>query len=144
STYKEWLFSIFEEELTNAKELFYTLENVQVDCRELTEDQIKEMCNVYESNGYKQWVHDTALKIEDNFTYLRLDQNNEFYITGKLDAKTTITYEKFMELFGEPKYEVTMIAEKPKEFQNLVESLNEELTEEAYKETKPQHYSKGI
>src|SRR5690606_5327030 len=92
---------------------FLTLENVQVDCRELTEEQIKEMCKVYESNGYRQWNNQDSLKLIGNFTHLRIDWENEFYITSDLDTKTTITYEKFMELFGAPKYEVTMVAEQP-------------------------------
>ena len=119
-----WLYNKHDKvnDMTNAKELFYTLENVQVDCRELTEEQIKEMCEVYESNGYEKWMDEDALKLIDDYTYLRTDWENEFFINGKDYDKTTITYEKFMELFGEPQYEVKMIVEAPK----------------------PQHYSKGI
>lgn len=92
-----------------------TLENVQVDCRELTEEQVKEMANVFENNGF----------IIGNLAIL-----GKYYFLSHLryrccttnihdEKKTTITYDKFMELFA-PKYEVKYIAEKP------------------------QHYSKGI
>ena len=111
--------------IVNAKELFYTLENVQVDCRYLTRKKIKEMTDVFEKNGYEKWMDSDALKIQDNFTYLRIGMRNDFYINGESDNKTTITYEKFMELFGIEK----------SNFKKLVEVLNEELTEEAYKET---------
>lgn len=94
-----------------------TLENVQVDCRELTEEQVKEMVNVFESNGYKQWINPDAFKIIDNYTCLRIVWKNEFYIASELNSKTTITYEKFMELFA-PKYEVKHIAESPNEVFN--------------------------
>ena len=116
-----WLYNKHDKvnDMTNAKELFYTLENVQVDCRELTEEQIKEMCEVYESNGYEKWMDEDALKLIDDYTYLRTDWENEFFINGKDYDKTTITYEKFMELFGEPKYEVKYIAEQPSEDKQL-------------------------
>ena len=41
-----------ENQTKNAKELFYTLENVQVDCRELRDEQIKEMANVFEKASF--------------------------------------------------------------------------------------------
>ncbi|AXF52374.1 MAG: hypothetical protein [Caudoviricetes sp.] len=121
-----WVFKSnesFTKEVVNAKELFYTLENVQVDCSELTEEQIKEMADVYKNNGF---IIGT-LNIVANYKYLN-DANNNYCVVNKyLKSKTTITYEKFMELFGDK--------EKSEEFNNLVEVLNEELTEEAYKET---------
>ncbi len=86
--------------ITNAKELFYTLENIQVDCRELTKEQIKEMAYVFEEFGFKKG---SVIR-----SYTKLYYNSE-------NIKTTITYEKFMELF----------ADQPKE-------------------EKPKHYSKGI
>ena len=123
----------------NAKELFYTLENVQVDCSNETEERIKEMADVFEKSGFDMG----SLYKTGNFCYLN-DNNNNFCFVGEyFDNKTTITYEKFMELFGS----------EESNFKNLVEVLNEELTEEAYKETeyevkyiaeKPQHYAKGI
>lgn len=96
----EWVW-VYQEPTANAKELFYTLENVQVDCSELSEKQVKEMCEVYESNGYKQWIDEDTLIKTDFCNYLRIDWANEFYITGESGTKTTITYEKFMELFAE-------------------------------------------
>lgn len=128
SIYIGWYTSNKRKEYTsvvNALELFYTLENVQVDCRELSEEQIKEMCRVYESNGYEMWDDKDALKISTG---------NEFYITGEWHAKTTITYDKFMELFS-------------KEESVLTEIMKDEYKPtfcETYKSVKPQHYSKGI
>lgn len=112
------------DEKTNAKELFYTLENVQVDCSELTEEQIKEMADVFENNGYTIG----SLFLLKEYCFMKRKKIVKYCSVGKKDkTKTTITYEKFMELFGNK--------EKSEEFNNLVEVLNEELTEEAYKET---------
>src|SRR5690606_3785599 len=86
-SYKWCMNANIKPEIThNAKELFYTLENVQVDCRELTEEQIKEMCKVYESNDYNQWNDNRALKLIDNYTYLRVGIGNEFYVNVKSSA----------------------------------------------------------
>ena len=130
------------EPTINAKELFYTLENVQVDCRELTEEQIKKMADVFENSGFNLDLDE----ITGEHFYLRLAKCEESVDFFKLDnTKTEITYEKFMKLFGNK--------EKSEEFNNLVEVLNEELTEEAYKETeyevkyiaeKPKQYNIGI
>ncbi|MGL4613490.1 MAG: hypothetical protein ACRCVV_06240, partial [Shewanella sp.] len=101
--YNMWLYG--DEpyyEVVNALELFYTLENIQVDCRELSEEQIKEMCKVYDSNGYKLWGGYVPLKIADNFHYFRLHTNNtNMYLVDEIsEEKHTITYDKFMELFS--------------------------------------------
>lgn len=88
-----------EKPTNNAKELFYTLENVQVDCRELTDEQIKEMANVFESNGYKIWDDNDALVVCD-VSYLLEFNKSEVFVSIGTQNKTTITYEKFMELFG--------------------------------------------
>lgn len=141
-----WVFNNSKDKnRTNAKELFYTLENIQVDCRRLTREQIKEMADVFESNGY---INSIGLNVYDIYFVLRQKWNKEdrnFGILGdhKDDRFITITYEKFMELFGR----------KEENFKKLVEVLNEELTEEAYKETeyevkyiaeKPKQYNIGI
>src|SRR5690606_37633934 len=57
----------------------------------------------------------------------QITDSNEIIIAPEDGNKTTITYEQFMELFGSKK--------KSEEFNNLVDVLNEELTEEAYKKT---------
>lgn len=92
----------------NAKELFYTLENVQVDCRELSEEQIKEMADVFENNGYDN--SSIGLEVKDIYFLLRQrwgKEDRNFGVLGdhKDGRFTTITYEKFMELFAEPKEE---------------------------------------
>lgn len=114
-----------EKNRTNAKELFYTLENIQVDCSNETKKRIKEMADIFEKYGYKIWDNKNALKKDSNL-FLDVGMGNEVYLNFKKEDKTTISYEKFMELFGNK--------EKSQEFNNLVEVLNEELTEEAYKE----------
>lgn len=117
--------SKFCTEPTNAKELFYTLENVQVDCRGLSEEQIKEMAYVFESNGY---INSMGLNVCDTYFLLRQrwgKEDRNFGVLGdhKDDRFTTITYEKFMELFAEPQYEVKYIAEKPNDFKQITDSI---------------------
>lgn len=125
----EWLVSdeIYRttKEIVNAKELFYTLENVQVDCRELSEEHIENMCDVFIKNGYDYFNSKSyALKTGCECVFIQCDEDG-LLIDSFSNGKTTITYEKFMELFER----------KEKNFKKLVEVLNEELTEKAYKET---------
>ena len=97
----EWLTTT-KPSTTNAKELFYTLENVQVDCSELSEEQVKEMADVCENLGYKPFHSSikTNLNVERQYLYFKLHENK--YTVGiNNDLKTTITYSKFMELFAE-------------------------------------------
>lgn len=103
-----WLYNKLEKvnDMVNAKELFYTLENVQVDCRYLTNDQIDEIADVFEKAGYKVWDDDCALDVSD-FNYLLEFTGSEVFVSVGSEEKITITYEKFMELFAEPQYEVT-------------------------------------
>lgn len=130
---------------TNAKELFYTLENIQVDCRELSEEEINNMKTIVENSGYEtNNVFYRNINYQFNYYFFKSDNNKtEFYFGEEVCYKTTITYDKFMELFGR----------KEENFKKLVEVLNEELTEEAYKETeyevkyiaeKPKQYQIGI
>lgn len=98
----EWNWSK-ENATHNAKELFYTLENVQVDCSELSEEQIKEMANVFENAGYKYFsCKEEALRIDENvrYNYLQIDDDKEIIVNNVDNNKTTITYDKFMELFA--------------------------------------------
>ena len=119
----EWLVSdeiqYTDKEIVNAKELFYNLENVQVDCRYLTNEQIDEIADVFKKYGYRIG----SLSLMEEYCFIRQNAGKYCLVTTKHKNKTTITYEKFMELFG--------YKEKSEEFKNLVEVLNEELTEEA-------------
>lgn len=93
----EWL-TTKKPSTTNAKELFYTLENVQVDCSELSEEQIEEMADVFEKSGFKLSLDGTT----DEHFYLRLAKCGKSVDLYRLDdTKTTITYDKFIELFGD-------------------------------------------
>lgn len=121
----EWLVSegmyFTSKETRNAKELFYTLENVQVDCRDLEQKEISLIGNIYKSKGYT--LSDRYNKITNDDYYISLNKGISSYGFYEIDDDcTTITYEKFMELFAEPQYEVKMIVEAPK----------------------PEHYAKGI
>lgn len=97
-------------EVVNAKELFYTLENIQVDCRELSKEHIKEMANVFEANGFN--VDKKQLSVDSKYCYLCFVEYDVWVYNG-FKSKSIITYEKFMELFAEPRYEVKYIAEQP-------------------------------
>lgn len=128
----------------NAKELFYTFENIQVDCRVLTEEHINRMKEVVIQEGYTLWNHKIAFELNNEVCYfVKNETDNDFLLSIFSENKTTITYEKFMELFGS----------EESNFKKLVDVLNEELTEEAYKETeyevkyiaeKPKQYQIGI
>lgn len=110
---------------------YLTLKNVQVDCRYLTREQVKEMSDVYKNNGFRIG----SLSLCDYYCFL--NSNYDYCFVNKYKKnKTTITYEKFMELFG--------YKEKSQEFKNLIEVLNEELTEEYNKDKKPNQYQIGI
>lgn len=101
-TYKEWLFSITSSINTNAKELFYTLENVQVDCRELSEEQIEDMKEAVVKNGYTLWDYKTAFELCNETRYFMKNNGDaDFLLSTKSTDRYTITYEKFMKLFGD-------------------------------------------
>ncbi len=77
----------------------YTLENIQVDCRELSEVETNNIAKVFKTNGY------TIVNFwkSDRFNYIRLGEYHKKNITflSKGTKQHTITYEKFMELFSE-------------------------------------------
>lgn len=117
-----------------------TLENVQVDCSKLTEEQIKKMADIYHYKGY--YTNYNSLDIIDKARFLSYCHGS-CTVYFSIENKTTISYEKFMELFSN----------KEENFKKLVEVLNEELTEKAYKEPqyevkyiaeKPKQYQIGI
>ena len=99
----EWDNTIKSEEATNAKELFYTLENIQVDCRDLTEEQIKEMADIFERAGYNPFhINEKSnLEVKKPYLFLKPLGCNKFIVGVENKNKTTITYDKFMELFGD-------------------------------------------
>lgn len=112
-----WVLGTFHnKETVNAKELFYTLENIQVDCSNETECRIREMINIFVAKSVRCGGN-MYLNKDKRQVYLYINDNNITVMHIKHDNKTTITYEKFIEFFAEPQYEVT---------------------------EKPQHYAKGI
>lgn len=91
------------KEIINAKELFYTLENVQVDCRYLTNDQIDEIADVFKKYGYRIG----SLFLMEEYCFIRENKGKYCLVTTKDKNKTKITYEKFMELFASTTAEST-------------------------------------
>lgn len=94
-----WVFKSnenFIKEIINAKELFYTLENIQVDCRDLSEEQIRGMAYVFDKSGY--FVNYGSLHCIEDACFLHNDRI-DCSVYYQDDTKTTITYSKFMELF---------------------------------------------
>ncbi len=84
-----------------------TLKNIQVDCTNLTTEQIENMKRVVVENGYELWDHEISFKkTARKCMFMKNAIGNEFLIAGHSDKnnKTTITYEKFMELFDKKKH----------------------------------------
>lgn len=104
------------KEIVNAKELFYTLDNVQVDCRYLTNDQIDEIADVFKKYGYRIG----SLFLMEEYCFIRENAGKYCLVTTKDKNKTKITYDKFIELFSEPQYEVT---EKPKHYSKGIDTF---------------------
>lgn len=98
------------------KELFYTLENVQVDADELDKDMFRDVVKIYNNNNF---VFDDYK--DESLNYLS-SVDNKLIFSRHRDKKTTITYEKFMELFA-PQYEVKMIVEAPSDFKQITDSI---------------------
>lgn len=98
-----WVLGTFHNKEThNAKELFYTLENIQVDCRELTEEQISNISDVFELNNFKVVrSYNNVTKTHYHLQYV--DEDKDVWVNSEDEEKNIITYDKFMELFGEPK-----------------------------------------
>lgn len=135
---KHWQISDRSENpTTNAKELFYTLENIQVDCKGLSDNDIEQMKYIVKKRGYL--VNNGVYKNPQHkfgYFYFKLDNNNEFYF-GELNiTKTTITYNKFMELFGDKEKLEESYKETNRERINLeFNPQSKHKLYEAYKET---------
>lgn len=81
-------------ELFGSKEKL-TLENIQVDCRYLTNDQIDEIADVFKKDGYRIG----SLFLMEEYCFIRENKGKYCLVTTKDKNKTKITYEKFIELF---------------------------------------------
>lgn len=63
------------------------------------------MCKVYERNGFK--VYYGSIYTDDNWCFLRLsDSKKNVWVQLSSEEKHTITYDKFMELFGNKQPEI--------------------------------------
>lgn len=91
-------FGKFEVKLIDSEEL--TLENIQVDCSELTIEQIEEMANIFHNFGFI--VDYEELTLENTHTYLSKGEK-DVWVRLECKSKTTIIYDKFMELFDTKK-----------------------------------------
>lgn len=101
-----WLYNKLEKvnDMVNAKELFYTLENVAIVANDLTKEQKKHLESVFV-----------------NYTYFRKPYTeNKELISYNGNYKYEITYEKFMELFAETQQEVT---EKPQHYSKGIDTF---------------------
>ena len=129
---KDWNWTR-ENSTCNAKELFYTLENIQVDCSELSKMQIEYMAKVFVENGFNLLENEknNALVTSLSWKNLRLNVFGEVCTLYPVLDKTTITHDKFMELFG-----------GAKEQEVILEILSTTDTPDV--SYKPKHYSKGI
>lgn len=79
-----------------------TLKNIQIDCTDLTEVQIKQMADVFIDNGIK--VDFTFIyKSAGHFFMSLCSRTNDVWLREYQNDLTTITYEKFMELFDKKK-----------------------------------------
>lgn len=86
-----------------------TLENIQVDCTCLTKEQIEEMKMVVVENGYELGDSTYAFSINYIYCYFRLNKHLAQYgVFNENKSRTTITYDKFMELFDKPKTQIKL------------------------------------
>lgn len=75
------------------------IETVQVDCSELTEEQINKMCQVFESKCYKVYYEDTL--VVGSSSFLQYDDSlKEVWVKNKVGNKIEITYNQFIEYYG--------------------------------------------
>lgn len=110
---KEWLLSNKNIPTKCALTLFeLDITDYQVDCTDLSKEQIEEMGSVLLLKG-KDYLSSKkfALSRNHNSDFL-ISSDESFYITNKQDDKTTITYDKFIELFGEKPLNGIDVAEK--------------------------------
>lgn len=83
-----------------------TLENTQIDCSELKQEEINLIGTIYENKGYKLSTHYN--KVTDECYYISLNKVlNCFGFYGFDQNQYLITYEKFMELFGDKEKELS-------------------------------------
>lgn len=86
-----------------------TLENIQVDCTDLTEQQIEEMKSVVIDSGYN--INKTFYSCVDKNTghlFFKQDNHLKEFFFGRSYKDYTITYDKFMELFDKPKTQIKL------------------------------------
>lgn len=139
---------------TNALELFYNLDNIQVDCKGLSKEQIKEMAEVIVLNGRRIYPTNDALEVDKDCEYFQ-SYYSAFGVFSESYNKTTITYEKFMELFD--KWEQSYFGKYKVKSEGIVfhEDFDLELYKESVgipkdtvevlkKEPKPSQYNIGI
>lgn len=87
----------------------------QVDCSELSSEQIGELCDIFKLTGRKLIITIDALDISNKYKYFRT-YYNDFGIFEINLNKIIITYEKFIELFGGKPIEQA-VEQKPSQYQ---------------------------
>lgn len=127
---------------TNAKELFYTLENIQVDCSELSEDEIDNIVSIYEANNIMRYKGDYGRNnVKNRYNFIMKCYSWNHWFSNKEEKFNTITYDKFMELFAE-KEELNCLGMNKQESDAFNKFLDSTDTPDI--SYKPKHYSKGI
>lgn len=82
----------------NNKQLKIT--EVQVDCSNLTKEQIQRMVDIVVKNGYSIWDHRIALLVMDTSTFFRTyPADGEFGVYERRSYFTEITFDQFIDLF---------------------------------------------
>ena len=92
-----WGWESNENQTRNALELFYTLEDIQVDCSYLSKEQIKLMADVFKTHGYEIG----SLFLFGEYSFIRNNFGKYCMVAKKDKNKISITYEKFMDLFSD-------------------------------------------
>ena len=71
-----------------------TINNTQVDCTNLTMDQVYEL-----SVGLKLWDNTWAMRRSVYECYFsKFESDDEFYIRSKSESKTTVSFDEFLNL----------------------------------------------
>src|SRR5690606_13083716 len=101
--------SLFEN-VVSAIELFEEIPpitEVQVDCSNLTKEQIEKMVEIVEKNGYEIATNISAMLVDGRFKYLKFNDRCNIWLIGSdkswFSKVTTITYDQFLTYYGEEK-----------------------------------------
>lgn len=76
------------------------IETVQVDCSNLSKEQIDKLVEIVEKNGYKIAPFPSAMLVDEDYKYFKFyDKNNVWFVDSNNKNATTITYDQFVEWY---------------------------------------------